>query len=133
MRRQRKAKILATLGPASSSRAEIEALFLAGADVFRLNFSHGSHEDHAARYETIRAVEADTKRPIGVLMDREPPGFFAVTPVSFPVVRAPSREFGRIYKVERVPLTVRIAPGGKVQGIAHGPLDAITLGELFRP
>lgn len=73
MRRLRKAKILATLGPASTSRAEIEALFLAGADVFRLNFSHGSHDDHAARYQTIRAVEADTKRPIGVLMDLQGP------------------------------------------------------------
>ena len=46
MRRQRKAKILATLGPASSTREQISALFRAGADVFRLNFSHGTHEDH---------------------------------------------------------------------------------------
>ena len=73
MRRLRKAKILATLGPASTSRAEIEALFLAGADVFRLNFSHGSHEDHAARYRIIREIEAETKRPIGVLMDLQGP------------------------------------------------------------
>ncbi|MBL8710042.1 MAG: pyruvate kinase [Rhodospirillaceae bacterium] len=73
MRRLRKAKIVATLGPASTSRAEIEALFLAGADIFRLNFSHGSHADHEARYRIIRAVEADTKRPIGVLMDLQGP------------------------------------------------------------
>ncbi|WP_368413461.1 pyruvate kinase, partial [Dongia sp.] len=65
MRRQRKAKIIATLGPSSTSRAEIEALFLAGVDVFRLNFSHGSHEDHKKRYDIIRDIENTTKRPIG--------------------------------------------------------------------
>ena len=46
MRRQRSTKIVATLGPASSTPEQIEALFEAGVDVFRLNFSHGSHEDH---------------------------------------------------------------------------------------
>jgi pyruvate kinase len=73
MRRQRKAKILATLGPASTSRAQIEALFRAGADVFRLNLSHGSHEDHKARYDIIRQIEADLDRPIGVLVDLQGP------------------------------------------------------------
>jgi len=58
MRRTRKAKILATLGPASSDAESITRLFMAGADVFRLNFSHGTHEEHAARYETIRALES---------------------------------------------------------------------------
>lgn len=69
---------------------------------------------------------------VGVLMDREPPGFFAVTPVSFPVVRAPSREFGRIFKVARVPITLRVGAGGKVEDVALGILDPIRLGELFR-
>ena len=73
MRRQRKAKILATLGPASSSREQIAALFRAGADVFRLNFSHGTHEDHQARYELIRGIEDELKRPIGILMDLQGP------------------------------------------------------------
>ncbi len=73
MRRQRKAKIIATLGPSSTSRAEIEALFLAGVDVFRLNFSHGSHEDHKKRYDIIRDIENTTKRPIGVLVDLQGP------------------------------------------------------------
>ena len=73
MRRQRKAKILATLGPASSTREQISALFTAGADVFRLNFSHGSHEDHQKRYELIRAIEDENKRPIGILMDLQGP------------------------------------------------------------
>ncbi|HJT14183.1 MAG TPA: pyruvate kinase [Dongiaceae bacterium] len=73
MRRQRKAKILATLGPASSTREQISALFDVGADVFRLNFSHGSHEDHQKRYELIRAIEQESGRPIGILMDMQGP------------------------------------------------------------
>ncbi len=73
MRRQRKAKILATLGPASSTREEISALFKAGADVFRLNFSHGAHEDHQKRYDLIREIEHEYKRPIGILMDLQGP------------------------------------------------------------
>ena len=73
MRRQRQAKIVATLGPASSSPEVIAALFRAGADVFRLNFSHGSHEEHRARYEIIRAIEQEVGRPIGVLADLQGP------------------------------------------------------------
>ncbi len=85
MRRHRKAKIVATLGPASSTPEQISALFHAGADVFRLNFSHGAHEDHKARYDAIRAVEEKADRPIGVLMDLQGPklrvGTFANGPV----------------------------------------------------
>jgi len=73
MRRNRKAKILATLGPASSTEAMIRTLFETGVDVFRLNFSHGAHADHAERYRLVRQIEADTGRPIGVLMDLQGP------------------------------------------------------------
>jgi pyruvate kinase len=73
MHRIRNAKIVATLGPASTDRATIQALFEAGADVFRLNFSHGSHEDHKQRLDTIRAIEGETGRPIGVLLDLQGP------------------------------------------------------------
>ena len=73
MHRQRNAKIVATLGPASSDPDTIRALFDAGADVFRLNFSHGSHADHAERYRTIRDVEKEIGRPIGILMDLQGP------------------------------------------------------------
>lgn len=69
----RNAKILATLGPASTERKTIEALVHAGADVFRLNFSHGTHEDHRRRHEAIRAIEAELGRPIGVLLDLQGP------------------------------------------------------------
>ena len=69
MRRHRNVKIVATLGPAASSKEVIRALFDAGADVFRLNMSHGSHDDHRARYDTIREIEAETGRPIAILAD----------------------------------------------------------------
>jgi pyruvate kinase len=85
MHRQRSTKILATLGPASSTAERIETLFRAGVDVFRLNFSHGSHEDHRARLETIRALEKTVGRPIGILADLQGPklrlGTFANGPI----------------------------------------------------
>ncbi|MES3014694.1 MAG: pyruvate kinase, partial [Pseudomonadota bacterium] len=85
MHRTRHAKIVATLGPASTDRATIEALFDAGADVFRLNFSHGSHADHRLRLDTLRAIERERGRPIGVLLDLQGPklriGTFADGPV----------------------------------------------------
>jgi len=73
MRRSRKAKILATLGPASSDPETIARLFEAGADVFRLNFSHGTHDEHAERYQTIRALESEFGRSVGVLADLQGP------------------------------------------------------------
>ena len=73
MRRLRNVKIVATLGPASSDYATIRALFEAGADVFRLNMSHGVHADIAARHAIIRQVEVDTGRPICILADLQGP------------------------------------------------------------
>jgi pyruvate kinase len=73
MRRHRNAKIVATLGPSSSSHETILSLFQAGADVFRLNFSHGTHGDHKKRYDLIRAIGRDVGRPIGVLADLQGP------------------------------------------------------------
>jgi pyruvate kinase len=73
MRRLRNAKIIATLGPASSDIETIEALFEAGTDVFRFNFSHGSHQDHRARYDIVRQVERKFDRPIAVLADLQGP------------------------------------------------------------
>ena len=55
--RNRKAKIVATLGPACETEKAIEELFLSGADVFRLNFSHGDHEDHKKKVKIIRDLE----------------------------------------------------------------------------
>lgn len=73
MRRLRNVKIVATLGPVSSSYDSIRALFEAGADVFRLNMSHGTHEDIAARHGIIRKVEEDVGRPICILADLQGP------------------------------------------------------------
>ena len=93
MRRYRNAKIVATLGPASSDRATIEALFEAGADVFRLNFSHGTHEDHQQRLNTIRAIERELGRPIGVLLDLQGPKLRAGTFANGPVQLAEGDSF----------------------------------------
>ncbi|MER5171986.1 pyruvate kinase [Thioclava sp. GXIMD2076] len=73
MRRLRKVKIVATLGPASSDYETIRGLFEAGADVFRLNMSHGTHDEQRARYDIIRQVEEDLGRPIAVLADLQGP------------------------------------------------------------
>ncbi len=73
MRRSRNAKIVATLGPASSTADIVRRLFLGGADVFRLNFSHGSAEEHGRRVAIIRDLEQHTGRPIGIMADLQGP------------------------------------------------------------
>lgn len=73
MRRLRRAKIVATLGPASGDRAMIGKLFEAGADIFRINMSHTSHERMRELVATIRSLEAHYGRPIGVLVDLQGP------------------------------------------------------------
>src|SRR5690606_7024807 len=60
-------------GPASSDIDMIRKLFQAGVDTFRLNFSHGSHDDHKMRYDNIRAVEKEFNRPVGILADMQGP------------------------------------------------------------
>lgn len=66
-------KQLSTLGPASSNREMIEKLFLAGADCFRLNFSHGSQEQKKELLMTIREIEEKYSHPIGILGDLQGP------------------------------------------------------------
>ena len=73
MRRNRKVKIVATLGPASSSLEMIEKLFLAGVDVFRINMSHTQHPQLEELHGHIRAIEARLARPIGILADLQGP------------------------------------------------------------
>jgi pyruvate kinase len=93
MKRNRKVKILATLGPASSDEAMIEKLHLAGADLFRINMSHASHDVMRTLIERIRSVEARNGRPIGILADLQGPklrvGKFANTKVTL----APGQTF----------------------------------------
>lgn len=66
-------KIVATIGPASDSRETIAKLIRAGVSVFRLNFSHGTLDQHATRLKTIRDVSAELDQPIGVLGDLQGP------------------------------------------------------------
>ena len=73
MERPRQTKILATLGPASNTKEQIQKLFDSGVDVFRLNFSHGEHKDHAALVKIIREIESKQNRPIGILADMQGP------------------------------------------------------------
>ena len=71
--RGRKVKILATIGPASRSPEMLRKLFKAGADAFRVNMSHGNHEDHAKSIAAIRALEKEFARPIAILADLQGP------------------------------------------------------------
>jgi len=73
LKRYRKTKIIATLGPASSTREIIGNLFKSGVDVFRLNFSHGTHKDHRKNISIIREIEKEMNRPIGVFADMQGP------------------------------------------------------------
>ena len=73
MKRNRNVKIVATLGPASNDYEMIRALHEAGADVFRLNMSHGTHDDIAQRHRIIRKVEQDLNSPIAILADLQGP------------------------------------------------------------
>jgi pyruvate kinase len=73
MIRARRARIVATLGPASRAPDKVVALARAGVDVFRLNFSHGAYDDHAATHKAVRDAEAEVGRPIGILVDLQGP------------------------------------------------------------
>jgi pyruvate kinase len=73
MRRLTRTKIVSTIGPSSSTEERLAQLFEAGVDVFRLNFSHGTHQEHAERVRIIRSLEQRYARPIGILADMQGP------------------------------------------------------------
>jgi pyruvate kinase len=73
----RRAKIVATIGPASDSEQVLESLIKAGMNVARLNFSHGTHEQHAARVAAIRRVSKKLETPIGILQFAGPNPYWA--------------------------------------------------------
>ena len=87
--RHRKTRIVATLGPASSSKELIKELFLAGVDVFRLNMSHGDHKDKKDLIKHIREIEEEVNRPICILADLQGPklriGTYANGPITLSV------------------------------------------------
>jgi len=124
MRRDRRAKIIATLGPASSDPDLIRALFIAGVDIFRLNFSHGSHEDHAQRHRFIRALAREVERPIAILQDLQGPKIRVGTFTGGRIMLAPATTVRFVLDsgpgtAERIPLPhpevfKGILPGEKV-------------------
>ena len=111
MIRTRRTRMLCTLGPASRTPELIEALARAGADVFRLNFSHGSHDDHAAVFKAIREAEVRFDRPLGILADLQGPKF-----------RLGAFENGRIriHAGDRLRLDLDKTPGNAARiGVPH--------------
>ena len=109
--------------------------FPKGSSTVLLFFLSGCPTCHKMIPEWNRAYERKPPKlnVIGVLMDREPPGFFDATKIAFPVVRSPGRDFLEIWKVRRAPMTVRVGAGGVVEEAQMGLMDPIRLGEIFRP
>lgn len=69
----KKAKIVATLGPSSNDEAMVRSLIEAGVDVVRLNFSHGTHPEHAARIQLVRKISREINKPVAILQDLQGP------------------------------------------------------------
>jgi pyruvate kinase len=89
----RRAKIVCTLGPATSSPEQIAALVAAGLDVARLNMSHGDHDTHRAAYDAVRAASEASGRSVGMLVDLQGPKIRLGRFASGPVMLAPGQEF----------------------------------------
>lgn len=98
----RRTKIVCTIGPASESEPILRRLVLAGMDVARLNFSHGSHESHAEKFRLIRALAAEAGRPVAILQDLAGPKIRIGTLAGGPITLRPDEEFR---------LTAREVPG----------------------
>ena len=95
---QRSTKIVATLGPASSDEAVLRRMVLAGVDIVRLNFSHGTAEDHAARVRLLRAITKDTGRTVGIMAD-----------LQGPKIRVGKFEHGKVELVAGAPFILDVA------------------------
>jgi thiol-disulfide isomerase/thioredoxin len=123
--------------------------FPKGSRTVLLFFTSGCPHCHKMIPEWSRIYDKNPKnlRILGIILDQEPPGFWSTMPVSFPVLRSPGREFLRALNVNRVPLTLRVADGGKVEDLGLGEvctggaagvpgascIDAIRFGQLFAP
>jgi pyruvate kinase len=114
----RRTKIVATIGPSSSSPEQLDALVAAGVDAARLNLSHGTHDDHAERAAAVRAAEERAGRPIAIIGDLQGPKF-RVGDLSEPLQLVPGSE-----------ITVVTGANG-----AHGelPIAPAAIGEVLRP
>jgi pyruvate kinase len=120
MFRERQTKIVATVGPSCGSEETLAALVEAGADVFRFNFSHGTHEEHAARFAIVRSLEGRMGRPIGVFAD-----------LQGPKLRLGVFEEGEIYLKtgDRFRLDLGSAPGT----VERAPLPHPEVFEVLKP
>jgi hypothetical protein len=109
--------------------------FPRGSKTVFLFFMSSCPSCHKMIPEWNRAYERRPKdvKVVGVLLDQEPPGFWGTIAIAFPVLRAPGREFLRSLNVNRVPLTLRVGEGGRVEDLTLGVVDPIRLGELFAP
>jgi pyruvate kinase len=117
----RHTKIIATVGPASDSETAIDALIEAGTDIFRLNFSHGTHESHAATLSRVRAAASRAKREIAVLQD-----------LGGPKIRTGPLEGDRPLKLQAGD-TLRIASGDFVGGAGRISTTFAGLARSVRP
>jgi peroxiredoxin len=111
--------------------------FPKGSKTVLLFFLSGCPHCHNMIPEWNRAYERRPKglQVMGIIMDPEqaPASFWVVTPIVFPVLRSPGREFLRSLHVNRAPLALRVGEGGRIEDLGLGETDLIRLGELFAP
>jgi len=114
----RRTKIVATIGPASSDKERLRALVAAGVDAARLNFSHGSHDDHATFVRRLREVQEETRRPLAVIADLQGPKL----------------------RVGHLDAPVQLRPGGEVDLVGGDtaddgalPVMPSIIGDVLRP
>ena len=122
------AKIVATLGPASADRATIEALVRAGADVFRLNFSHGTHADHQQRLALIREA-SDRLRRAGLDVRVEPSTNIALQSIHDDLADVQRERFGRNQEIadQVAQLGARVSEIDRLSGPLHQLMTVQTL------
>lgn len=113
----RRAKIVATIGPASQDEAVLEKLLAAGVNVARLNFSHGTHEEHAARIRTVRSVAHRLHVSVGILQDLQGPKI-RVGELASPLQLAKGE-------------TVKLYASGEAAPAGPGPCIPVDFRELF--
>lgn len=109
--------------------------FPKGSKTVLLFFLSGCPTCHRMIPEWNRAYERRPKglKVVGLIMDQEPPGFWSTMSIRFPVLRAPGRDILRPLSIQRAPLMLRVAEGGRIEDVGLGLVDPIRLGELFRP
>jgi peroxiredoxin len=111
--------------------------FPKGSKTVLLFFLSSCPHCHKMIPEWNRAYERKPKdvKVVGVIMDPDqvPPTFWATIPIAFPVMKSPGRDFLRSLNVNRAPLAVRVAEGGRIEDLVVGETDPIRLGEIFKP